>query len=328
MSIIDKQTFASEMSKRLSDKLTAKDVELVVGELMFQLAHYDMLRRNDDYGKQDFEDMLKLFADTKRIEGRSEKTMEHYLYILRRFHDYSNTPIREITVFHIRQFLSYEKARGISDRTLTGYRDVFSSFFGWLHREGLLPHNPCANLMPIKYRKEIRKPYSDVDIEKLKEACTNIRDKAIISFLLSTGCRISEVCGLNRGDIDFSNLECTVLGKGNKERTVYIGDVAAMQLSEYLDSRKDSYEALFIGKGSDRLQPHGVRTMLKRIEEKSGVENVHPHRFRRTLATNLITHGMPIQEVASVLGHDRIDTTMTYVYLDAFRVKSSYRRYS
>ena len=105
MSIIDKQTFASEMSKRLSDKLTAKDVELVVGEIMSQLAHYDMLRRNDDYGKQDFEDMLKLFADTKRIEGRSEKTMEHYLYILRRFHDYNNTPIREITVFHIRQFL-------------------------------------------------------------------------------------------------------------------------------------------------------------------------------------------------------------------------------
>lgn len=328
MSIIDKQTFASELHERLRDKLTLKDIEAVTNELTKQMAYYDMERRKDNASQQDFDDMLQLFVDTKRIEGRSEKTLDRYKYILGKFRERDKTPIRQITVFNIRQFMSYEKARGLSDRTLTGYRDVFSSFFGWVHREGLLPNNPCANLMPIKYRKEVRRPYSDVDIERLKEACKITRDKAIITFLLSTGCRISEVCNLNRSDIDFDNLECVVLGKGNKERTVYLNEIAAMQLKKYLGTRTDDGEALFVGKGTDRIQPHGVRIMLKRIEERSGVENVHPHRFRRTLATNLINHGMAIQEVASILGHDRIDTTMTYCYIDKQNVKNSYRKYA
>lgn len=328
MSIVDKQTFANEMRKNLSDKLTLQDINTVISELTYQLSYYNIERKPDDSGKQDFEDMLSLFMDTKRIEGRSEKTLDRYEYILRRFREFDSTPIRDVTVFNIRQFLSYEKNRGICDRTLTGYRDVFSSFFGWLHREGLLQHNPCANLMPIKFRKEVRKPYTDVDIERLKEACDTQRDKAIITFLLSTGCRISEVCGLNREDIDFQNLECTVLGKGNKERTVYLNDIAAMQLTGYLKERTDNLSALFIGKGSDRLKPGGIRKRLNEIAARAGVDNVHPHRFRRTLATNLINHGMPIQEVASVLGHDKIDTTMTYVYLDKIGVKNSYRKFS
>lgn len=328
MSIVDKQTFANEMRKNLSDKLTLQDINTVISELTYQLSYYNIERKPDDSDKQDFEDMLSLFMDTKRIEGRSEKTLDRYEYILRRFREFDSTPIRDVTVFNIRQFLSYEKNRGICDRTLTGYRDVFSSFFGWLHREGLLQHNPCANLMPIKFRKEVRKPYTDVDIERLKEACDTQRDKAIITFLLSTGCRISEVCGLNREDIDFQNLECTVLGKGNKERTVYLNDIAAMQLTGYLKERTDNLSALFIGKGSDRLKPGGIRKRLNEIAARAGVDNVHPHRFRRTLATNLINHGMPIQEVASVLGHDKIDTTMTYVYLDKIGVKNSYRKFS
>ena len=328
MSIVDKQTFAEELRNNLSDKLTLKDIETVTDVLASQMANYEVERRQDNASQQDFDDMLKIFTDTKRIEGRSEKTLDRYRYILGKFRALDKTPIRQITVFNIRQFMAHEKSRGLSDRTLTGYRDVFSSFFGWVHREGLLPNNPCANLMPIKYRKEVRKPYSEVDIEKLKEACKLTRDKAIITFLLSTGCRISEVCNLNRNDIDFNNLECVVLGKGNKERTVYLNEVAAMQLKNYLATRNDNMEALFVGKGSDRLQPHGIRIMLKRIEERSGVDNVHPHRFRRTLATNLINHGMAIQEVAAILGHDRIDTTMTYVYIDKINVKNSYRKYT
>ena len=328
MSIADKQTFATELRDRLADKLTEANIDDVIYELTNQMAFYEIERRQGDVSRQDFDEMVSIFIDTKQIEGRSQKTLDRYEYLLKRFHDYDHTPIREITVFHIRQFLSYEKSRGLCDRTLTGYRNVFSSFFGWLHREGLLEHNPCANLMPIKCRKEVRKPYSDVDIEKLKEACSSTRDKAIVTFLLSTGCRISEVCGLNRGDIDFRNLECTVLGKGNKERTVYLNDIAAMQLSEYLNGRHDNCDALFIGKGTDRLHPGGIRKRLNELAEKAGVQNVHPHRFRRTLATNLITHGMPIQEVASILGHENIDTTMTYVYLDKMGVKNSYRKYS
>ena len=133
---------------------------------------------------------------------------------------------------------------------------------------------------------------------------------------------------LNRGDVDLTRLECTVLGKGNKQRTVYFGPVAGMVIREYLEERKDSDPALFIGKFGERLQPGGVRTMLKRIGSEAGVEHVHPHKFRRTRATTLIRHGMAVQDVAAILGHEKIDTTMKSVVMDQKQVKSAYERYA
>lgn len=327
MSITAKQTFTTELQERLSDKLTLKEINAVIESVTHQMAHYDMERLNDDVGQQEFEDMLELFSNAKRIEGRSEKTIERYQYILKRFRKFDKTPIREISVYNIRNYLAHEKGRGISDSTLRGYRDIFLSFFGWIHKEGLIDRNPCANLNPIKCRKEIKKPYSEVDIERLKEACITTRDKAMVSFLMSTGCRISEVCGLNRDDIDFTNMECTVLGKGNKERTVYIDPVCAMQLQNYLQERDDFEDALFVNKYAVRLHPGGIRKRLHELADTAGVQNVHPHRFRRTLATTLINHGMAIQEVASILGHEKIDTTMTYVFIDKRNVKNSYQKY-
>jgi len=328
MSIIAKQTFIAELRERLRTKMTLAEIEELSREISEQLTYYKMERVEEDDGRNEFEEFLSLFINTKRIEGRSEKTLDRYAYILKRYKETDPTPIHKITVYNIRQYLAKEKTRGIADSTLQGYRDVFSAFFGWIHRERLIPLNPCANLNPIKCKKEIRLPYTSVEIERLKEVCSSVRDKAIICFLLSTGCRISEVCGLNRADVDFNNLECTVLGKGNKERTVYLDSVAAMQLQKYLDSREDDGEALFIGKGTSRMQPGGIRKCLRVIGDRAGVPNVHPHRFRRTLATNLIKHGMPIQEVANILGHEKLDTTMMYVYLDKQSVKNSYKKYS
>ena len=328
MSIIAKQTFIAELRERLRTKMTLAEIEELSREISEQLTYYKMERVEEDDGRNEFEEFLSLFINTKRIEGRSEKTLDRYAYILKRYKETDPTPIHKITVYNIRQYLAKEKTRGIADSTLQGYRDVFSAFFGWIHRERLIPLNPCANLNPIKCKKEIRLPYTSVEIERLKEVCSSVRDKAIICFLLSTGCRISEVCGLNRADVDFNNLECTVLGKGNKERTVYLDSVAAMQLQKYLDSREDDGEALFIGKGTSRMQPSGIRKCLRVIGDRAGVPNVHPHRFRRTLATNLIKHGMPIQEVANILGHEKLDTTMMYVYLDKQSVKNSYKKYS
>lgn len=328
MSIIAKQTFIAELRERLRTKMTLAEIEELSREISEQLTYYKMERVEEDDGRNEFEEFLSLFINTKRIEGRSEKTLDRYAYILKRYKETDPTPIHKITVYNIRQYLAKEKTRGIADSTLQGYRDVFSAFFGWIHRERLIPLNPCANLNPIKCKKEIRLPYTSVEIERLKEVCSSVRDKAIICFLLSTGCRISEVCGLNRADVDFNNLECTVLGKGNKERTVYLDSVAAMQLQKYLDSRDDDDEALFTGKGTSRMQPGGIRKCLRVIGDRAGVPNVHPHRFRRTLATNLIKHGMPIQEVANILGHEKLDTTMMYVYLDKQSVKNSYKKYS
>lgn len=328
MAMIDKQILIKEIERTLYDKLTAKDVNIVAMALMNRLADYDLTRKEGAEATGDSEELIKIFIDAKRVAGCSEKTLKRYRYCVKRMLDGVKVPVREVTIYHLRGYLQAERERGISENTLSGTRQVFSTFFGWLHREELIPSNPCANLAPIRIKKEKKKPFTDVEIEKLKTACNNLRDKAIISFLLATGCRIGETCELNVEDVDLQNMECTVLGKGNKERTVYLNPVATLHLEAYLASREKKTGPLFIGREAIRLQPGGVRAMLNRTAAKAGVENVHPHRFRRTLATNLIKRGMSIQEVARILGHEKIDTTMRYVYLDDRDVKNNLRKYA
>lgn len=326
MSIASRQVLLKDAEKAFGSVLTVEQMQKIMPMLGEALAGFEVeqVTDADDSGG----DLLCAFIEAKEIEGRSKKTLERYQYIIRHFLKASGTTTQKVTVYHIRSFLMAEKRRGLSDRTLEGYRCVFSSFFGWLQKEGLIPANPCANLGAIKCAKVVREPYSATDIERLKEACSSLRDRAIIMFLLSSGCRISEVCGLNRNDIDMASAECTVLGKGNKERVVYLDSVALMLLRRYLSSRKDAHNALFVGLRGERLQPGGVRAMLNQLEAKAGVPNVHPHRFRRTLATNLIARGMPIQEVAAILGHDKLDTTMKYVYLEKSNIKNSFAKYA
>lgn len=327
MSITAKQNLIKTLGIELSKELTAHDLTVVQTKLNSLLNMYEIEDIPDS--KSDFEsdDLVQAFMDAKKIEGRSKSTIEYYQYIIGRLLKEVNRPIRNITVFHLRNYLMTRKDAGTSDRTLESMRSVYCSFFGWLFKEGLLPDNPCANLAPIKCSKVVRLPYTPVELEKLKEACETTRDKALIAFLLATGCRVSEVCGLDRDDIDFQKSECIVFGKGSKERKVFMNDVTLMLLNRYFDERKDRSPALFVGRGSDRITPQGVRNILCTVGNKAGVQNVHPHRFRRTLATNLIDHGMPIQEVAAILGHDKLDTTMTYVYLDTENVHNSYKKY-
>lgn len=237
-----------------------------------------------------------------------------------------NLPYKDVDVYALRLYLANLTQHGCSDNTVKGIQAVFSSFFGWLANEGFIDRDPAANLGTIKCKKEIRLPYSNVELELIKANCPTARDRAIVEFLLSTGCRIDEMTSLNITDVNFSTQEAKVLGKGNKERVVYLNDVAALHLRKYLASRSDSNDALFVGKGAVRLNNGGVRAMLKRIEKQTGVENIHPHRFRRTLATALINKGMAIQEVATILGHANINTTMTYIHVDSDNVKSSYKK--
>lgn len=326
MSIAARQVFLKDAEKAFGAVLTVEQLHRIMPLLGETLAGFEVEQTvcMDDAGG----DLLRAFIEAKEVEGRSPKTLNRYSYLIKNFLNACGTQTQKITVYHLRSYLMSEKRRGINDRTLEGLRSVLSSYFGWLQKEGLIQANPCANLGAIKCQKVVREPYSPTDIERLKEACSSLRDRAIISFLLSTGCRISEVCGLNRSDIDMTAAECTVLGKGNKQRIVYLDSVTIMLLRRYFNSRKDIHKALFVGLRGERLEPGGVRAMLKVLEQKTGVQNVHPHRFRRTLATNLIAHGMPIQEVASILGHDKLDTTMRYVYLDKTAVKNSYTKYS
>jgi site-specific recombinase XerD len=328
MSITAKQCLIKAMGNELETILTASELRTVQEKLNDVLAMYEVEMAAEGATDADTGDFLRAFLDAKAIEGRSEGTIERYRYLITRMLDEVRAPIRQITVFHLRGYLMKEKERGMADKTLDGMRGVYCSFFGWLHKEGLLPINPCANLAPIKCAKKVKLPYTAVDIERLKECCENSRDKALISFLLSTGCRISEVCALNRNSVDFQTRETVVLGKGNKERTVFIDDVTVMLLKRYFADRKDDSIALFAGRRSIRMTPGGVRAMLRRVADAASVAHVHPHRFRRTLATNLIDRGMQLQEVAVLLGHEKLDTTMGYVYVSRDNVRTAYQKYS
>ena len=326
MAIEAKAVLLSSLSARLSPIVTAESRDRVLECVAQLLDGFNVDVRSDVALQQD--DLLDAYISALQVEGKSEKTIERYRYILTRTLETLGVPVRGVNVYHLRRYLADEKARGISDRTLEGYRQVFSAFFNWLQREGLIQQNPTANLGPIKYAKKIKTTYSAVDMERLKLACDSKRDKAIICFLAATGCRITEMTELNREDVDLNNLECTVFGKGSKERTVYLDAVAGMVLREYLDERTDDHPALFIGKGTDRITPHGVRFMMTKLQNKSMVDHVHPHKFRTTRATDLIRHGMAIQEVAAILGHEKLDTTMKYVVLDKTDIKNSYRKYA
>lgn len=324
-------------------EIVIKEVELEVQDLVptdvwtkiqdalvVALNKYEVTERCTDVAVVDDkgERMLKTFAVVKSLEGLSDNTIKRYYRENQKLLDYLNMPLEDITTNDIRVYIASRRKENVSNRTLDGMRRCYSTFFDWLHKEDIIPKNPCNGLKQIKYKKEIKKPFSAVELEKIKMACSNKRDTALVHFLYSTGCRVTEVSNLNVSDIDFETHECVVLGKGNKERTVYISEVAMMYLNEYLSTRTSDSKALFEGKGTERLSKGGIEAILKRLSEESSVSNVHPHRFRRTLATNLLNRGMSVQDVAEILGHEDIKTTMIYCSVSQANVKSSYRKYA
>ena len=318
--------FIDEVQEKLKDILSVNALEETVRGVLEVVSRYEVSIVEQLSDKEDF--MIDLFLNALSVEGRSPRTIKHYRYVLGRFLQAVGVGVGAVTTHHIRKYISDEKARGIADGTLRGVRDVFNSFFGWLTREGMIRKNPMTNVGTIKCQKKVRKAYSEADIEKLKVNCRTRKEKAIVCFLLATGCRVGEAVRLNREEVDMERMECIVLGKGNKERTVYLDQVAVMTLQEYLSERKDDNPALFLNRFGKRLGTGGVQHLLKTIGKRAVVEHVHPHKFRRTLATDLIKHGMPIQEVATILGHDKLDTTMMYVAMDQKSIESSYRKYS
>ena len=328
MSITAKQYLIKIVCTELSRNLTAADLETVQNRLNDILAKFEVETTPEGKNDAESEDLLNAFLAAKRIEGRSEKTLALYRYRITRLMAAVDVPIRHLTVFHLRKYLMDQKDAGLADKTLNGMRSIYCSYFGWLHKEGLLPANPTANLSPIKCARIVRLPFTDTDLENLRDACACNRDRAIMYFLLSSGCRISEMCGLDRDAVDFQRGEAIVMGKGAKERTVFLTDVALLHLRRYFLERKDDSPALFAGRRSERIKPNSVRKMLHDTAERAGVENVHPHRFRRTLATNLIGHGMPIQDVAAVLGHDKLDTTLGYTYRKKDDIHINFKKYA
>ena len=270
----------------LDGRTDAGTADIVQDILIIELNNYEIQERCTDVALADdsADRMLKKFLATKRIEGIAESTLLRYAEENKKLIRFLAKPLYEVSTYDIRFYLSYRRensGKKLGNRTLDGMRRCYSSFFSWLSAEGLIGRNPCAAIKQIKYRKEVKKPYSAAEMEKLRRACANKRDLALLDFLYCTGCRVSEVARLNIDDIDFENMECTVLGKGNKERTVYLSEVAAMNLGEYLASREDGNEALFTGKGTERLGKNGIEVLLKRLGKKAGVINVHPRSEER-----------------------------------------------
>jgi len=328
MGIIDKKLLLEELGKRVGEIVPSGETQRILTAAGEILERYEVEAFESPVEADASEGLIRLFIDAKTSEGRSDQTLERYAYILRRLHEDLGTPLDRTTVYHLRSYISSEMDRGIAATTLEGTRSVICNFYGWLKKEELIERNPCANLAPLRTPKEIRKPFSAEELVRINDAAETVRDRALIAFLASTGCRVSEVCGVNREDVDLISMRLQVVGKGNKERTVYIDAACALRLRAYLAERKDSCPALFVNRSHERFDPGGIRKMLRKISERSGVENVHPHRFRRTLATQLIDRGMSIQEVAAILGHSKLDTTMTYVFVDSKKVEQAYRRYA
>lgn len=326
MAIDSKTNFLNQFEKQLSMVITANTMTQVLSIAADVMESFDM-REIVCIDEQD--DMLECFIDAMNVQNRSQKTISNYRIVLRKFMEETNVPVRRITVYHLRSFITKLKERGLKDSTINHYREVFSSYFGWLFREGLIEKNPVANLGTIKVPKKEKKIFSDVEMETLRQGCKKLRDKAIVTFLAATGCRVAELCGLNRNDIDFlaDGKQCIVKGKGNKERVVYMDSVTSMYLRNYLETRTDSCEALFVTKNNERFQTGGIRDMLKRLEAVTGVDHVHPHKFRRTLATNMAKRNMPIQTIAAILGHESIETTMEYIVLNREDNKLKYNQY-
>ena len=272
---------------------------------------------------------LKLFLDAKKIEGCSERTIEYYRKTVEHLISTVTTPVRKITTEEMREYLAnYQKINNCSNVTVDNIRRNISSFFSWLEEEDYILKSPMKRIHKIKTKTVVKSVISDETIERLRDNCGEIRDLAMIDLLYSTGMRVGELVRLNRDDINLENRECIVYGKGDKERRVYFDAKAKVHLREYLKSRTDSNPALFVTLNSPhkRLKISGVEIRIRALGRSVSLERIHPHKFRRTMATRAIDKGMPIEQVQKILGHSQIDTTMQYAMVNQTNVKNSHQK--
>ena len=270
------------------------------------------------------------FLSAKQVEGCSERSVNYYSSTLDNLINALEKPFNQIETEDLRIYLSeYQKKNDASKQTIDNIRRILSSFFTWLEDEDYILKSPVRRIHKIKTMKQVKETYSDEALEKLRDNCKTIRDLALIDMLASTGMRVGELVKLNRVDVDFVNRECVVLGKGSKERVVYFDARTKLHLQNYLNSRTDDNEALFVSllEPHNRLEIAGVEIMLLKLVRSLDINKVHPHKFRRTLATRAIDKGMPIEQVQKLLGHQKIDTTMEYAIVDQQNVKNSHKKY-
>lgn len=285
-----------------------------------------VLEENDNDNSQ----LVESFISAKRIEGCSEKTLKYYRTTIETMLISVDKSIRYMQTEDLRSYLiNYQNKKQSSRVTIDNIRRILSSFFSWLEDEDYILKSPVRRIHKVKTATNIKKTYTDEDLEKMRDNCTEIRDLAIIDMLASTGMRVGEMVLLNRNDIDFNERECIVFGKGSKERVVYFDARTKIHLQNYLRSRTDDNPALFVSLKSpyERLKIGGVEVRLREFGKQLGLQRVYPHKFRRTLATTAIDKGMPIEQLQQLLGHRKIDTTLQYAMVKQSNVKIAHRKY-
>ena len=297
--------------------------------LQHTLFDYEVAKTESDKGLSE-QNLVELFLSAKRIEGCSEKTLKYYKATIQAMIDSIGKGIKYIVTDDIRCYLTeYQSNKNSSKVTIDNIRRILSSFFSWLEDEDYILKSPVRRIHKVKTGTNIKETYSDEALELMRDNCTELRYLAMIDMLASTGMRVGEMVLLNREDIDFNERECVVFGKGDKERVVYFDARTKIHLQNYLQSRRDNNPALFVSLKApyERLKIGGIEVRLRNFGKQLGLSKVHPHKFRRTLATMAIDKGMPIEQLQQLLGHRKIDTTLQYAMVKQSNVKLAHRKY-
>ncbi len=324
-----KQNLINDVIQAMLPYLNNSQAEKLQEVMQHTLFDYKILE-SESKDKQSEQNLLELFLSAKRIEGCSEKSLKYYEVTIKTMSMSIGKEVKHIQTDDIRSYLTnYQINKKSSRVTIDNIRRILSSFFSWLEDEDYILKSPVRRIHKVKTISNIKKTYSDEDLEFMRDNCSEIRDLAMIDMLASTGMRVGEMVLLNKIDIDFNERECVVFGKGDKERVVYFDARTKIHLKEYLQSRNDNNPALFVSLKvpHERLKIGGIEIRLRNFGKQLGINKVHPHKFRRTLATMAIDKGMPIEQLQQLLGHRRIDTTLQYAMVKQSNVKIAHRKY-
>lgn len=331
---MEKEEVILTITNEMSNNLTNYQLEMLKNVLIVQFKNIEFTILTDEIRKKEEKDTnekyINSFLSAKEIEGCSTRTIKYYQDNIRNLISKLSKPIKGITTEDIRKYLSdYREINNCSSVTIDNIRRIFSSFFAWLEDEDYIIKSPVRRIHKVKTASVIKETFTDENIEKMRDECKNIRNLAMIELLFSTGIRVGELVNLNKKDINFEDRSCIVQGKGNKQREVYFDARTKIHLIQYLNIRKDENKALFVSRNKphQRLSISGVELIVRKLGLSTNINKVHPHKFRRTLATMAIDKGMPIEQVQKLLGHVKIETTMHYAMVNQNNVKISHRKY-
>ena len=324
-----KEKVIKEIEQKMASILNNEQKEKLKEVLLYTFYNIEVTSIKDEL-VEDTTDYAKMFIAAKRIEGCSERTLNYYETTIKTMVEKLSKKVNSIETEDLRNYLSeYQAKNNCSKVTIDNVRRILSSFFAWLEDEDYIMKSPVRRIHKVKATQTVKETYTDEELEKMRDACIEIRDLAMVDFLASTGVRVGELVNLDRVDIDMQERSCVVLGKGGKEREVYFDARTKIHLQNYLNSRIDNNPALFVSllRPYDRLKISGVEIRLRELGKRINIKKIHPHKFRRTMATKAIDKGMPIEQVQVLLGHRKIDTTLQYAMVNQNNVRNSHKKF-